>query len=342
MKCIAKTNKGTRCTRNAKNDTYCGIHQKIVNGGGIVQQYEVVNPIEPDNPVNPDNPDEVFECGCCFEELDRSDIIHCNGSANPTKDHVSCVDCAKSYIDQAINNKQRIKCMFKCEHEYDRFTISKIIDDDRELLIKYAEYSSVDVATSLAQNLSNYHTCPFCSRWGIIIDNVYPPEHPQSISDVRCGICDIMFCIICRKSYHGNDSCNKIDTSNKDMIRLTIDRVIDDATIHKCPKCYTKYSKDDGCNFMTCPSCNTYSCYLCNMILVPRNGLKYWHFSDRPNSCSLYNHVGRSDDQTISRGNINYNNARVIKALKNILIENNRSDINKALRLDIKNRGYNL
>lgn len=342
MKCSAKTKNGTRCTRSRKNGMYCGTHQRIIDRGGDIEVYvEPIEPIELDLDIEPD-PDQVFECGCCFEELERSDIIKCNKSIYPKKDHVSCVDCSKRYIEQSINNKLKLKCMFKCNHEYDQTTINKVISDDLDLSIKYTEYRSVDVATSLAQNLSNYHTCPFCSKWGIIVDNVYPPEHPQSISNVRCEICDMLFCIICRKAYHGNDSCNKIDSSNPDIIRLTIDRVIDDATIHKCPKCFTKYNKEDGCNFMTCPSCNTYSCYLCNMILVPRNGLKYWHFSNNPSQCSLYNHKGGTDDQSINKGNTDYNNLRVVRALKDILMENDRSDINKALRFEIKNRGYNI
>ena len=94
---------------------------------------------------------------------------------------------------------------------------------------------------------------------------------------------------------------------------------------------------------MTCPSCKTYSCYLCNLIIKPKNGRKYWHFSNSMGYCPLYNHMGKSNDKYITKGNIDFNNKKVIESLKALVLENmDNIDIKKMLISDIKKRGYKI
>lgn len=280
-----------------------------------------------------------YECRCCFTEYGADDIIACAKCA----DHVACVECTKSYINGLIQDKKQIKCMMnpfdKCGYIYTDDQVEKVLDSEN--YSKYVEYKQVDTASQLASACNNYHICPFCSKWGAIVDNMFPGRHPQNVNHLTCANCDTMFCITCRQSYHGNDSCNKIDNSSADQIRKTIDRVIDSAVIHNCPKCHTKYAKEDGCNLMTCPSCNTMSCYLCDLVIVQRNGQKYWHFSNDTGNCTLYNNNNSSMEQAVKKGNIIYNNAKINKALR-VLIAENSGNVQSMLRKEVFTRGYRL
>lgn len=286
----------------------------------------------------------TVECRICYTDVLESNAIHCGVSK-----HVACTDCTKAYIQNLIESKKQCICMFdsieKCHKVYDDIALSKVFNTDTALYVKYLDYQQIDSAAKIASVVSNYHICPFCSKWGIIVDNIYPGNHPQNIINVDCGNCGVLFCILCRKAYHGKESCNKIDVvaPSETVIRNTVDRVIDDAVIHSCPKCYTKYSKEDGCNLMTCPSCNTYSCYLCNMVLVPRNGQKYWHFSSDPGKCNLYNHKGTPTDRETTKSNVMYNNTKIVNALKRLVLENmDNSQVKSMLLADIQKRGYKL
>lgn len=401
MKCKARTNKNTRCTRNAKTDSYCGVHQKIIDNGGIIVDFLIDVPdiivdnlehnvehnavphVEHNAEPNAENnaepnvehnvehnaepnveqkilSDNIIqkvvnkECKICYAEIEDKDVVNC-GKA----EHLACADCIKSYIKTSISEKKQLVCMFdsidRCGKVYSKELLKKIFVDnldnpnnqhnseDKELYSRYIEYEQIDNATKIASAIDNYHLCPFCSKWGIVVENIYPGRHPQNIINVTCGNCSTIFCILCRKSYHGNDSCNKIYFPNETIISNTIDRVIDEAIIHSCPKCYTKYSKEDGCNLMSCPSCKSYSCYLCNMVILPKNGQKYWHFSSEPGKCRLYNHLENPTDQETRKSNIEYNNGRIVCALKRLILENMDDNKVKFMLLDcIKKRGYKL
>jgi hypothetical protein len=282
------------------------------------------------------------ECKVCLDEYDLDHIVTCGVS-----DHTSCLECTKMYITGLINDKKKVSCLFdptdKCGSIYSDCDIGMVCGEDQILLERYFDYRRVDEATQIATVVDNYHICPFCSKWGIIVDNQFPGDHPQNIKNLTCGNCHIMFCIKCRKAYHGNDTCNKIQTSTEDEVRKTIDRVITEAIIHNCPKCHTKYMKMDGCNLMTCPSCKAYSCYLCDLVIKPKNGQKYWHFSNNKGRCPLYNHKGNTSAKEVTKGNTDYNNKKVLGALKKLVIENIESpEIKSLLVKSITKRGYKI
>jgi hypothetical protein len=332
--------------------------------------------------ISENNTMDNIECICCYGTYQPDMLIGCTGSnpctgpgvpetigtgplvpetigtgtnpcitsvAPPDPDplnHRICRTCMRAYIAMIINDKKKIQCVFdnKCNGHYRDRDIEAALDD--KLLARFKDYRAVDQATRLARLLDNYHVCPFCSKYGIIIENV-PGYQIHHIKNLQCQYenCGMVWCIECRKAYHGTDPCNKINTLNKEMIRRTIDETIDAATIHNCPKCFTKYNKEDGCNLMTCPSCETHSCYLCNMLIEPKNGLKYWHFkpvgSSSKTQCPLYNTSEKSNENNITKGNINLNNRKIIDALK-ILIKINETnpEITNCIKENLFKRGY--
>ncbi len=320
--------------RKVNGDTY------IIEIGKFEEQKKIDD--ELDREIEEIYEDCTAECKVCFCEYGMNSIVTCGVSG-----HTSCTECTKMYITGAINDKKRVSCMFdptdKCGNAYSDEMILITCGDDQKLHERYLEYQRVDQATQIATVIDNYHICPFCSKWGVIVENQFPGNHPQNIQNLTCGSCDTMFCIQCRKAYHGNDTCNKILNPNADEVRKVIDRVITDAIIHNCPKCHTKYMKMDGCNLMTCPSCKAYSCYLCDLVIRPKHGQKYWHFSSDKGRCPLYNHKGCTSVKDVTKGNTDYNNKRVLEALKKLLIENmDNVKVKKLLINDITKRGYKI
>ncbi len=328
----------------------------IVNDNVIVGNVIIENIVEDTVEniiVDVDNKNEkMIECICCFDTYEPNKIISCTKSHDMMRDnkHTMCHECTKMFVENVINDKKKIKCIFnkECDGEYDDYDLENILD--KKMYERYKEYMKVDLATRLAPILDNYHLCPFCSKYGIIIDNV-PGYNNHHVKTIECmnDECRTTWCVICRKAYHGNDPCNKIYTDSHDILNKTINETIDSAMIHNCPKCFTKYNKEDGCNLMTCPSCDAHSCYLCGMLINPINGVKYWHFkgsgsADNNAMCPLYNVIDPTSKYTsddVTKANIEFNNKKVIDALNN-LIEINKEDL--AIVIGIKknlvNRGY--
>lgn len=290
---------------------------------------------------------EMTECQCCLCETDKQDIILCTKASDKFR-HVCCKDCVKAYFENVLNEKKPIKCMMctddeNCGGNYKEADIISSLRDDK-LIERYHEYLAVEQVTKLSNCLSNYHICPFCSEYGIIIDND-PRYEEYNIKNVDCAKCGAIWCLNCRKGYHGHDPCNKVDSTDANIIRKVVDETIDEATIHKCPQCFTKYNKEDGCNLMTCPSCKAHSCYLCNMLIKEINGSKYWHFGSKSGSgCTIYNtDASPTSDKAVKMANVNYNNTKVISALKKLIMTNyDNNDVVKAIIKELSTRGYNV
>jgi len=282
--------------------------------------------------------DIVVKCSCCFDQCDMKYVVLCHDSKEKDYEdqHITCYECMKQYMENIIQEKKQIKCISqKCSSNYNEIDIIPALN---ELCDSYKDYKLIDDVARLASLLDNYHMCPFCLKYGVIIDNT-PYDNINNIKNVECGYekCKKKWCITCRKEEHGDDPCNKIHTTNKDDIRKIIDELIDKALIHTCPKCYTKYDKIDGCNNMLCNACGSHSCYICGILLTPLEG--YGHF--RQGSCTMYNTLNAANDLIVTQGNIDFNNKRVIKELKNF-VNVNKDDPN-VLNVILDNiivRGY--
>lgn len=386
-KCIALTIRNQRCKFNTqKNDTLCTRHIRLRDNGGDIKYIErdilnhnhiidheenVINHGENNiyhNVVHEenynhnhnqnqitndgkDNNDNLIECVCCFDTYEVNEIITCTRTREENEHkHTMCHGCAKMFIENTINDRKKIKCILnkECDGEYDDSDLQNILD--KKLYQRYKEYMQVDLATRLAPILDNYHLCPFCSKYGIIIENM-PGYNNHHVKTIECmnEECRTTWCVTCRKAYHGNDPCNKIYTDSNDVLNKTINETIDSAMIHNCPKCYTKYNKEDGCNLMTCPSCDAHSCYLCGILVNPINGLKYWHFkgsgsANSNSSCPLYNVTDPASKYTsndVTKANIEFNNKKVIDALNNLIeINKDNQAIVTGIKKNLVSRGY--
>lgn len=287
-----------------------------------------------------------YECKCCRQMYSSDNMTMCTNT-NQTFNHVICYECLQGYLELIIDQKTAIKCMMSaegCNGKYHDKDIQKVLSETQ--YDKYIDCRNVEEALQFANILENYHICPFCSKYGVIIEDFDNLDDKNLQMD--CQQCKKNWCIKCRGESHIPDPCGKLKTQNTEIIRRVIEKTIDDVAIHKCPKCFLEFNKEDGCNLITCSSCGAYSCYICGILLKPKNGLKYWHFkghseSDSDALCPLFNSDGKYDEATVKESNINFDNIRIINALKNLLMVNDgNTEIFKLLYEELTNKGYTI
>jgi len=275
------------------------------------------------------------ECQCCFDKVKKENTITCTG-ANEKYRHMFCGDCIKGYIDSVLDQNKHIGCMMSaqgCNGYYKDNDMKKVLDEEKYK--RYLESAHVGEVMMLTKNLDNYQTCPFCTKYGIIIENI--DQIPNDRCYIDCPHCKKSWCIKCRNEKHIPDPCGKLKTTDEKIIKNIVTQTIDDALIHKCPKCMTKYEKVDGCNLITCSTCHTYSCYLCGLLIVPKNGQKYWHFGSGYGLCPLYN----SNDSDVKKGNIKYNTEKIKTKLNDLItINKDNEDVVNKLKEECKRHGY--
>lgn len=121
--------------------------------------------------------------------------------------------------------------------------------------------------------------------------------------DADCGL---ETCRNCGEPAHIPLKCSEVEKAHETKGRLKVEEAITAAKIRTCPKpgCGKKFVKEDGCNKMTCPSCSTWSCYICRA-LIPRN-VSYAHFCQTAHcqhqackKCPLYSKVEEDDKRAM-------------------------------------------
>ena len=289
---------------------------------------EIITDNKPE--IKPSIPPDIITpliCQVCYDQFTEETICKCT----ETNNHMVCKDCLCSYMQTVMHEKKSVGCMFNttgCVGRYNDYDLMSILSESD--YAKYLECLEVEQAMNMAKIFNNYCLCPFCSKFALTIDDI--ENMPDTYLGIKCQRCDKSWCVKCRNEAHVPEPCGKIKVLDKDIISRTIERTIDDATIHKCPKCFTKYKKEEengACNLMTCPTCHTYSCYICGIIIEPKIisdvTVKYWHFKGHNNAnknshCELYYKYGTQKE--IDEGNKEYNNKKIAEGLEKLITIN--------------------
>lgn len=335
-----------RCQNQFNDPTKCSTSRKTPKIQPISIESKSIEskPIEPEivKLIEPLVLAQLNTCQCCFCEFPPDEIVMCTG-ANSKYIHITCYDCLKGYFESVLDQKKSVGCMMSnegCNGRYHDHDVKKSLSDEQ--YNKYTECLKVEEALQFTI-LDDYHMCPFCSKYGIIAENV--DRLSESELSIECKQCLKSWCVKCRNESHVPDPCGKLKTSNSETVKHAVAKAINDSAIHKCPKCQLKFIKEEGCNLITCSSCKTYSCYLCGLIIVPKDDKKYWHFkgagSAEPGAeCPLYNSRALNETQIVA-GNTDYNNKKVIRGLTELLkINTHDREIFTALHTEITNMGY--
>jgi len=199
-----------------------------------------------------------------------------------------CEDCFKVYLGHCLSEKSLVKCLnpyckayivsssFKLRNDYyelykkvlvtafmhsqgpevkDKMIIKKMITDlrtERKKFIKEfpkAIELIIDVALSRKLNLINKQNKQFIdglvgsANRGCMVSHC----NGKLNADFVCLKCSTKFCIKCEKIQKENHKCSLADIESLKLI----------SQLPTCPKCKLPIEKSEGCNHMTCASCQT-------------------------------------------------------------------------------------
>ena len=269
---------------------------------------------------------------CCDNVTNNAELIRCN-KATSTNEHFVCKECVSRHIDSLISDGiSSYGCMFnksdKCGGEYINKDIINVINNP-EKQERYDELINISEITKMASICDDYVICPLCCKWGCIFET---PIGFQGNFYIPCGKCSERWCNLCKRKSHSDRSCYKLEfnedeTMDKriEIIDHMIQELVTKALTHCCSTCGCSYIKEEGCNLMVCPKCESMSCYLCTMKLYYKNNTKYWHFaghelSDPDSQCVLWNNI--AGDGKVNQGNLEFNEKSVSRSLLNFINEN--------------------
>ncbi len=199
-----------------------------------------------------------------------------------------CNDCFETYLNHCLSEKSLVKCLnqhcksyiisdsFKKGNNYhelykkvlltafiasqgpevkDKMNISKLVGDlrkQRKQFIKTfpkAIELVIDIALSKKLNNIGKQNKLYVKNLVTVSNRMCMNSHCNGKMDQNftCIKCSTKFCKECEKVLKENHICKKEDIESLKLI----------SSIPKCPKCNIAIERSEGCNGMTCASCQT-------------------------------------------------------------------------------------
>ena len=280
---------------------------------------------------------------CCDSVINNNELIRCC-KANSTNEHLVCNTCLMTHINTLIaDGIGSYTCMFnnsdKCGGEYKETECKKVISIHNPLKqTQWDELVNISIIFKMASICDDYVICPLCCKWGCIFE--MPVGFQENIF-IPCSKCGDNWCNFCKRKSHVDRTCYQLEFYNDETIKKRIEvidhmlqEIITKALTHCCSTCGSVYIKEEGCNLMVCPKCDSMTCYLCNMKLYYKNNTKYWHFvghdlSDPDAQCKLWNND--AGDGKANQGNTEFNLISVKNNLLNFVKSNLESNLYKLI-----------
>jgi len=137
----------------------------------------------------------------------------------------------------------------------------------------YDDLLQNSLTSYLRSRPTKFHYCstPDCDRFYRISD----AENPRMFD---CDGCLTSICTSCHQGPHDGHTCE----TNKALMRAAMEedekltKWKKDHDVRDCPKCGVPIEKTDGCNHMTCTSCQVHICWFC-MKTLSSGGETYKH-----------------------------------------------------------------
>ena len=236
-----------------------------------------------------------FDCGVCFTTKSGVNCV-----AFPTCKHVYCKECVASYFEIQIKegSVRALTCPEeKCDTQADPELVKSLVSSET-----FEKYDRFLLKVTL-ECMTDIVYCPRTSCQFPVLK-----EHEQSMG--RCPQCNFVFCIICKRTYHGVANCHVSGTEllklreqylngtdeekallekryGKKKLQQAVEEHFSETWLEtfskKCPTCETNIQKIDGCNKMMCYKCRENFCWLCGRGLPAAD--PYAHFSDTRYGC---------------------------------------------------------
>ena len=227
----------------------------------------------------------LMECQCCFTEVAFEELLSC-----VEEGHLFCVDCIVRYLEHQIYTQQtsHLTCLHtssnNCQSAFSYAQLQQQLPP--KLLQAYDQLQTTQaIQTAIPQLESSICICPQCNK---------PTLIPTTQQILTCSHCQHESCRHCKKLPHIPLTCEEVVQDRQSTNdRTTVEEAMSQALIRSCPKCSTKFVKENGCNKMKCPKCGIFVCYICQK-QIPKH-IGYSHFCQTPHcshktckKCCLY------------------------------------------------------
>jgi hypothetical protein len=202
---------------------------------------------------------DAFECQCCFEDVPEMTGLQMSPGAVGC-DHNLCPDCFKRMITGQIENKEPCTCPL-CPATrpsiVPSWLVRQVLGDEMAGQLSIIEQIHLGQADGGQLRLWQ---CPIpdCTNRHVIDDDWDPERVPDGQRIVDCGCCNKRICIRCNVEEHSGFTCEqfRVWRQANDSAEQSYGKMMEDGLIKPCPNCNAPILKNEGCNFMTCPTCN--------------------------------------------------------------------------------------
>ena len=198
---------------------------------------------------------KTLECTICFDEgpISNATSLPCN--------HYFCNDCYRDYLINSIVKQSKaasIICPKKgCNLQVDEITALNLLPKEskaRELYYTLA-------AREYVKDRRDLRGCPagMCDK----IIEFHREEDDLPIVECECGE---KLCWDCGMPDHSPALCKMVNDWNIKKNKMVLDSKEQMIILKNCPNpkgCPTVIEKQDGCQYMTCPTCQYPFCWIC-------------------------------------------------------------------------------
>jgi len=168
--------------------------------------------------------------------------------------------------------KTEITCIATgtCKEKIPHSSFEKALSQT-EIEKMYQRIQQIQIAQAKLEDLE---CCPFCEFKAIV-----PPQQEE----FKCLFpsCGAIICRKCRLKIHPEITCaeakKRDEEKKKQNGQNQIWNEMSKAVISRCPLCNSAYQPEPGCcNKVTCSTCKTFICCICNIIIEDN----YYHFCE--------------------------------------------------------------
>ncbi|KAI9140267.1 hypothetical protein BKA69DRAFT_1029718 [Paraphysoderma sedebokerense] len=262
----------------------------------------------------------IFICGICLSERKGSSCFQfCSCS------HVFCTQCLTDFFEMLI--KEGLVRSVKCPHPSCTSENARLSSRELETLLPEA----VMERYNFLYTQQSYELDPQIT-WCVLPHCRGPAKKSADCSKgayeklATCLKCGYNFCHWCSKTWHGTQTFCEVKNGDKvvtdylngdDNIKRRIEvqygksivakmvqkyreeeatKAFLKSTATPCPSCSTYITKTEGCNHMTCQSCQTHFCYRCGSYLPSSNPYSHYNFGGSSCYGQLFDSLHTDDD----------------------------------------------
>ncbi|XP_052236653.1 uncharacterized protein LOC127848315 isoform X3 [Dreissena polymorpha] len=235
---------------------------------------------------------QCIECGCCYGEFPFESMVQCCDG------HLFCQGCLQQYARESVfgQGKADLKCMTDmCGSSFPKSQLVRALP--REMLARY-EDRVAEENLNLA-DLGDLVKCPHCEFRAFMdkSDKVFRCQNDKCMKET-CRYCQVGW------DEHFGKPCSEVEKRDETKLRLEYEEKMTKAKVRMCQRCKAQFTKEDGCNKMTC-RCGATMCYICR-----EPDINYKHFCQHPRdpgcactsckACSLWTNPEEDDNRAVA------------------------------------------